>query len=101
MCLTALITSSCFSVKYREPVPVNLPFIKNSANECYYIDEFMPMPDSMTTGRSDGLNLRYYNYKIAKYKDWDNSPIILAFYSRDGYCWSLFEEYYVASPDID
>ena len=93
--------SSCWSVKYREPVPVELPYIKNSSNECYYIDEFMPMPDAMTTGRAEGLNLRYYKYGMAKYKDWEKSPIILAFYSRDGYCWSLFEEYYIVAPDVD
>jgi hypothetical protein len=94
------IASSCFTVTNREWVPVDLPFIKNDQNECYFIDEFMPMPDAMTTGRTDGLNLRYYSYKLARYKKWDNSPIILAFYSRDGYCWSLFEEYYVVAPGL-
>lgn len=89
--------SSCATIKFREPVPVQLPFIKNSATECYYLDQFMPVPDSLTAGRSSGVSLRYYTYKFAKYKDWNDKPVVLAFYSRDDHCWSLFEEYYVVS----
>lgn len=74
---------------------VNIPFIKNSANECYYLDEFMPTPDGMVTGKSGLLSLRYYNYKAANYKDWDERGVVLSFYSTDDRCWSLFEEYYV------
>ena len=29
---------------------VRLPFIKNTSNECYYLDEFMPIPDGMVSG---------------------------------------------------
>jgi hypothetical protein len=72
-----------------------LPFIKNSANECYYLDEFMPTPDSMVTGRTGSLSLRYYTYKLATFKDWQRKKIILSFYSQDERCWSLFEEYYL------
>lgn len=72
-----------------------LPFIKNSPNECYYLDEFMPTPDNMVTGKSGTLSLRYYTYKEATFKDWTRSKIILSFYSSDERCWSLFEEYYV------
>ncbi len=74
---------------------VNIPFIKNSANECYFLDEFMPTPDGMVTGKSGLLSLRYYNYKAANYKDWDERNVVLSFYSTDERCWSLFEEYYV------
>ncbi|SME89606.1 hypothetical protein [Pseudobacteriovorax antillogorgiicola] len=74
---------------------VQLPYIKNTANECYYLDEFMPIPDNLVSGRSGKLRLRYYTYKSALYKDYKNKHIILSFYSTDEQCWSLFEEYYV------
>ncbi|MFW7378142.1 MAG: hypothetical protein ACOH5I_04995 [Oligoflexus sp.] len=74
---------------------VRLPFIKNTSNECYYLDEFMPIPDGMVSGESGQLKLRYYTYRAANYKDWTNKQVILSFYSRDERCWSLFEEYYV------
>lgn len=76
--------------------PVHIPFLKNSANECYYLDEFMPVPDGMVTGKSGQLDLRYYSYKTANYKEWRLKEIMLSFYSKNGRCWSLFEEYYVA-----
>ena len=75
---------------------VVLPYIKNTANECYYLDEFMPTPDSLVSGRSGKINLRYYTYNFASYKDWVDSSIMLSFYSDDDRCWSLFEEYYIA-----
>lgn len=74
---------------------LTLPFIKNSPNECYYLDEFMPTPDNMVTGKTGTLSLRYYTYQKATFKDWSHSKIILSFYSSDERCWSLFEEYYV------
>ena len=74
---------------------VQLPYIKNTANECYYLDEFMPIPDNLVSGRSGKLRLRYYTYKSARYKDFKNKHIILSFYSTDERCWSLFEEYYI------
>ena len=74
---------------------LSLPFIKNSPNECYYLDEFMPTPDNMVTGKTGTLSLRYYTYDKATFKDWSRSKIILSFYSNDDRCWSLFEEYYV------
>ena len=74
---------------------VVLPFLKNTPNECYYLDDFMPVPNNMVTGKSGSLSLRYYTYNAASYKDWQESQIILSFYSRDSRCWSLFEEYYV------
>ena len=74
---------------------LTLPFIKNSPNECYYLDEFMPTPDNMVTGKTGTLSLRYYTYQKATFKDWSRSKIILSFYSSDERCWSLFEEYYV------
>ncbi len=74
---------------------VQIPFLRNSPNECYYLDEFMPVPDGMVAGKHGRLNLRYYTYKAASYKDWDQMHIVLAFYSQDDHCWSLFEEAYV------
>ena len=74
----------------------NLPFLKNSPNECYYLDEFMPLADSMVSGKNGSLDLRYYSYRTANYKEWRLKEIMLAFYSKNGQCWSLFEEFYVA-----
>ena len=94
-----LASSSCntlsFSSRLQTIDTVQLPFIKNSANECYFLDEFMPTPDNLVSGRSGKLNLRYYTYKSAHYKDWNNQFVILSFYSTDERCWSLFEEYYM------
>ncbi len=74
-----------------------LPFLKNTANECYYLDEFMPTPNNLVTGKSGALNLRYYTFNSATYKEWQDKQIILSFYSKDDHCWSLFEEYYVVN----
>jgi len=74
-------------------ITVNLPFMRMEAGECYFIDDFMPTPDNLVSGRSGGLWLRYYTYKSAVYKVWDEEKVMLAFYSRDSRCWSLFEEY--------
>ena len=86
---------SWFEVKIRPSDSVQLPFIKNSANECYYLDEFMPIPDNMVTGKSGPVSLRYYTYKTANYKEWSDQSIVLSFYSQDSKCWSLFEEFLV------
>jgi hypothetical protein len=83
------------SARVKTVETVKVPYIKNSANECYFLDEFMPLPDGMVTGKSGNLSLRYYNYKAADFKDWESKQIVLAFYSSDDRCWSLFEEYYV------
>ena len=89
-------TVSCETVvKTSMDTAVQLPFFKNSNNECYYLDDFMPMPDALVTGESGSLKLRYYTYKAANYKKWHNNSIVLYFYSSDNKCWSLFEEYYV------
>lgn len=76
---------------------VYIPFFKNSANECYYLDEFMPVPDGLVKGKLGLLNLRYYTYKCARYKELDSIELVLSFYSQDDRCWSLFEEYHKAS----
>ncbi len=73
--------------------PVELPFMRMESKECYYLDDFLPTPDSLVTGKSAGLLLRYYTYNSAIYKFWDEEKVMLAFYSRDNRCWSLFEEY--------
>lgn len=84
-----------FNATVKTAETVELPYLKNSANECYFLDEFMPLPDRMVTGRSGALGLRYYSYNAAKYKDWEDNHVILSFYSHDDRCWSLFEEYYI------
>ena len=97
--IIALAVTNCstlgLSARVQASDNVQLPFIKNSANECYFLDEFMPTPDSMVSGRSGNLGLRYYTYKSANYKDWKRQFVILSFYSTDDRCWSLFEEYYM------
>lgn len=82
-------------VKLETRIPTQVPYIKNSSNECYYLDEFMPVPDSMVSGESGALKLRYYTFAYANYKEWNNREVILSFYSRDDKCWSLFEEFYL------
>ena len=84
-----------FSTKKLTDQGVSLPFLKNTPNECYYLDDFMPVPNNMVTGKSGSLSLRYYTYNGASYKDWQENQVILSFYSKDGRCWSLFEEYFV------
>jgi len=73
---------------------LDIPFIKNSPDECYFLDEFMPVPDRLVPGRTGMLSLRYYTYDLATYKDWERKKITLSFYSNDNLCWHLFEEYY-------
>lgn len=73
--------------------PVELPLLRNSAKECYYIDDFLPTPNNVVSGRSGKFALRYYFYKKANYKDWSEKSVVLSFYSRDNRCWSLYEEY--------
>jgi len=91
--LMALMVCSCQTLLTVQPVkPANVPFMKNAPTECYFLDDFMPIPDSMVVGRSSGLGVRYYTYNMANYKDYEKLKIILAFYSRDDKCWSLFEE---------
>ncbi len=96
-CLGILpLVNACQTIVQLEgATPVKLPYLKNSANECYYLDEFMPVPDNLVTGLSGALKLRYYSFKFASYKDWSEREIVLSFYSRDDKCWSLFEEFYV------
>jgi hypothetical protein len=70
-----------------------LPFMRMDGSECYYLDDFMPTPDNMVSGKSSGLFLRYYTFRSATYKTWESERVMLAFFSRDNRCWSLFEEY--------
>ena len=73
--------------------PIALPMMRVEPTECYFLDDFLPTPDNMVTGRTGGMYLRYYTYKSAIYKFWERESVMLAFYSRDNRCWSLFEEY--------
>ncbi len=96
---TFLLLAGCnslgLSARLKTADPVVLPFMKNTANECYFLDEFMPLPDRMVSGKSGSLGLRYYTYQAANYKDWEEKQVVLSFYSFDSRCWSLFEEYAV------
>ncbi|MES2615677.1 MAG: hypothetical protein V4591_09700 [Bdellovibrionota bacterium] len=98
--------TSCYSVpssvRRPAPVPVNLPFMRlEQGGECYYIDDFLPTPDSLVTGKTTGLYLRYYTYWNGRYKHWSDVGVMLSFYSRDSRCWSLFEEYILPRLDAD
>ncbi len=83
------------SVAVKPEEPVVLPFLKNTPNECYFLDDFMPTPERLVSGRSGTAKLRYYVYKLAKYKELQHNQVVLAFYSADERCWSLYEERYV------
>ena len=88
--------AACVSVPEKRKdlgVPVVLPFMRMDGAECYYLDDFMPTPDNMVSGKSSGLYLRYYTFRSATYKTWEQERVMLAFFSRDNRCWSLFEEY--------
>jgi len=98
---TAPLWSGCAIVPEKRKdfgITVSLPFMRMEAGECYFVDDFMPTPDNLVSGRSGGLWLRYYTYKSAVYKVWDEEKVMLAFYSRDNRCWSLFEEYATGRP---
>jgi hypothetical protein len=95
LCAGSACQTLSLSTKVKTVESVQLPFIKNSANECYYLDEFMPTPSALVNGKSGSLDLRYYTYQAANYKNWQNQKIVLSFYSNDHRCWSLFEEYYM------
>lgn len=74
-------------------VPVVLPYLRMETGECYFIDDFLPTPENLVTGRVGGLFTRYYTYGSASYKEWTSQRIMLSFFSKDSRCWTLFEEY--------
>ncbi len=78
---------------------VRLPNLRPSADECYFIDGFLPTPDHLVTGRSGGLYIRYYTYQKALYKIWIQKEVELSFYSTDDECWSLFAENVIENPE--
>ena len=90
LALLVFAVSSCASLlgdsSIGEYDSVQLPYFRNSSNECYYLDEFMPVPDSLVAGKYGRLNLRYYTYKEATYKEMDSTYIVLSFYSQDDRC---------------
>lgn len=91
-----LVLASCKSVPEGRKdlaAPIVLPIMRVEPTECYFLDDFLPTPDNMVTGRSGGMYLRYYTYKSAVYKYWERESVMLSFFSRDNRCWSLFEEY--------
>lgn len=90
----ALVSCSTIGEKRKDfGFTVELPFMRMESSECYYLDDFLPTPDNLVSGRNGGLYLRYYTYNSAIYKFWKEEKVMLAFYSRDQRCWSLFEEY--------
>lgn len=86
--------ASCVSMRQNElRSAVDLTFLQTcDMRECYYLDDFMPTPDSLTAGKSGGLYTRHYNYTKALYSDHVEGHIILSFYSPDKSCWTLFRE---------
>ncbi len=91
--IAILLVAGCAGAPFQEEGLLSLPYLKNSGNECYYLDEFMPVPNNLVSGKSGSTSLRYYTYLGANYKDWKNQKqVILSFYSHDGTCWSLYEE---------
>lgn len=82
------------SAESKAIVIVMIPDLKNSEEECYFIDDFLPTPSQMVTGKNkDGLDLRYYTYDTANYKTWKDKKILLSFHSTSNpKCWALFEE---------
>jgi hypothetical protein len=94
ICILLTACTSPPAVRGPAPTAINLPFLRlEQAGECYFIDDFMPTPDSLVNGKTSNLYLRYYTYWNANYKYWYDTGIMLAFYSKDLRCWSLFEEY--------
>ena len=94
--IISLLGFSCASQDLDNPISdIPLPYLKNSPGECYYLDEFMPIPEALVAGKKGRLYLRYYTYRSATYKDWEQKHVVLSFYPQDERCWSLFEEYYV------
>lgn len=96
LCVMFICLTACASVPERRKdvgFAVTLPFMRMDGGECYYLDDFMPTPDNLVSGKSSGMFLRYYTFRSATYKTWEQERVMLAFYSRDNRCWSLFEEY--------
>ncbi len=96
LCTLFICLTACASVPERRKeagFAVTLPFMRMDGGECYYLDDFMPTPDNLVSGKGSGLFLRYYTFRSATYKTWEQERVMLAFYSRDNRCWSLFEEY--------
>ncbi len=90
---------SCETVRPKHLLGVvRLPNLRSTSEECYYIDEFLPTPDHLVTGRSGGMYIRYYTYRKALYKFWTDQEIELSFYSKDGECYSLFAENVIPVP---
>jgi hypothetical protein len=76
-------------------VPTEIPPLRTEATECYFLDEFMPTPDSLVTGKTQGVHLRHYTYNKALLRVWGQKKVTLSFYSRDNHCWSLFERHFL------
>ena len=67
MAATVILLAGCqTSLAVKPEEPVALPYLKNTPNECYFLDDFMPTPERMVSGRSGSAKLRYYVYKVAK-----------------------------------
>jgi hypothetical protein len=89
------LVQSCAFFERRPEDILSLPLLKNSPNDCYFVDDFMPIPKNLVTGKNGATHTRTYMYGSANYKDVYRKNIVLSFYSHDLKCWSLFEELYL------
>src|SRR5690349_10250226 len=48
----AFVQQGCQTAVSTGTEAVYLPFLKNTPNECYYLDEFMPVPDGLVSGKN-------------------------------------------------
>lgn len=76
------------------PKMVHLPSLEREGSQsCYVIEDLLPKPNLLKKEQTSQFSLRYYTYTNAQYKDWKSVGVVLAFYSVDNHCWSLFDEY--------
>jgi len=95
LALITIILVSCNSVHDMGAgrIAVTLPLMQVAdSGECYYLDNFMPTPNSIQEGKSGGLYTRHYTYRAAIFKDYSLVNVTLSFYSPDKTCWSLWRE---------
>jgi hypothetical protein len=84
---------SCNNTSVVIKFPVVIPFMELAdSGECYYIDDFLPIPIALVEGKSGGLYIRHYSYSSAIYKNNKEVNIMLSFYSQDKRCCALYEE---------
>ena len=61
--IISLLGFSCASQDLDNPISdIPVPYLKNSPGECYYLDEFMPIPEALVAGKKGRLYLRSSSY---------------------------------------